>query len=92
MKTQPKTLEEFETMYSDKLANDIINTQGHIVKLTARLNNETNDDEKNRLAALLVLHNNHKTKLSNTDSTIVAAEAKAKYDERVSKYPEIPNR
>jgi hypothetical protein len=92
METQPKTLEEFETMFSNKLANDIINTQGHIVKLTERLNDETNDAKKTRLAALLVLHNNHKTKLSNTDSTIAAAEAKAKYDERASEYPEIPNR
>jgi hypothetical protein len=92
METQPETLEEFKTIYANKLVNDIINTQGHIEKLTVRLNDETNDDEKNRLAALLVLHNNHKTKLSNTDSTIAATEAKAKYDERVSKYSEIPNR
>jgi hypothetical protein len=89
MRTEPKTLEEFEMMYADKLANDITNTSGHITKLTGRADAETNQTEKSRLLDLVTLHTNHKTELLNTDSTIAATAAKARYDERVSKYPSI---
>ena len=91
MRTEPKTLQEFETIFADKLVNDIANTEGHITKLTARANAETNQTEKSRLLDLVELHTNHKVKLINTDSTIAAANAKAKYDERVSRLPNIPN-
>lgn len=90
MRTEPKTLAEFETMYADRLAKDIATTEGHIVKLTNRLDAETDKSEKTRLAALVELHTNHRTGLLNTDSKIAAANAKAEYDERVSKLPSAP--
>ena len=83
MRTELKTLQEFETFYADKLTNDIATTEGHITKLTQRANEETNQTEKSRLQALVTLHTNHKTELVNTDSTIAAAAAKARYDNRV---------
>jgi hypothetical protein len=85
MITEPKTLQEFETMFADKLVNDIANTEGHITKLTARANAETNQTEKSRLLDLVELHTNHKTELLNADSKIEAAKAKDRQDEMLPK-------
>jgi hypothetical protein len=85
MKTGLKTLQEFETIYADKLVKDIANTEGHIIKLTARADEETNQAEKSRLLALVTLHTNHKTKLLNTDSKIEAVKAKDRQDEMLPK-------
>jgi hypothetical protein len=85
MRTEPKTLQEFETMFADKLVNDIAKTEGHITKLTARANAETNQTEKSRLLSLIALHTKHKTELLNTDSKIEAAEAKDRQDKMLLK-------
>jgi hypothetical protein len=85
MTREPKTLQEFETIYADKLAKDIANTEGHITKLTARADAELNQTEKSRLLSLVALHIKHKTELLNTDSKIEAAKAKDRQDEMLLK-------
>ena len=85
MERELKTLQEFETEYADKLAKDISNAEGHITKLTARADAESNQTEKSRLLSLIALHTKHKTELLNTDSKIAAAEAKDRQDKMMKK-------
>jgi hypothetical protein len=85
MERELKTLQEFETIYANKLVKDIANTEGHIIKLTARANAETNQVEKSRLLSLVALHIKHKTELLNTDSKIEAAKAKDRQDKMLLK-------
>lgn len=89
MKIEPKTLQEFETIYANKLANDITNAQGHIEKLTERLNVEVDESEKSRLTSLIELHTSRKAELMLTDSTIAAIAAKARQDEMIKKIDKL---
>ena len=83
------TLEQCLTKELEKKNTQLSTTQGHIQKLTARKEVATDQAEKDRIQALIVLHTEHLAETQTIDVEVKAQERFDKQEEKNNKLEKV---